>query len=136
MNSKKRMSMRFYQNLGKLFYAIAAADGKVRVEEFAQLKKLVRDQWLVVDAIDDSFDVDATDQMEVVFDTLRATDELDATTCYDEFVHYKNKKPHLFTNEVKKLIIKTASSIAHAFAGINKAELIMLARLDIELKKA
>jgi hypothetical protein len=31
--------------------------------------------------------------------------------------------------------MKTASKIAQSFSGVNKSELIMLAKLDMELKK-
>ena len=40
MKTKKKMTLKFYQNLGKLFYAIAAADKHVRDVEFDKLKEL------------------------------------------------------------------------------------------------
>jgi hypothetical protein len=135
MVTKKKMTMQFYQNLGKLFYAIAASDGSVRDIEFDKLKLCVKKQWLEIDVIEDAFGTDAAYQIEVVFDWLNYEEELNAKVCYDDFIVYKNDQNHLFTKEVKRLILKTASSIAYAFAGINKSELIMLAKLDIELKK-
>ena len=33
METKKKMTLKFYQNLGKLFYAIAASDKIVRIIE-------------------------------------------------------------------------------------------------------
>ena len=135
MATKKKMTLKFYQNLGKLFYAIAASDGSVREAEFEKLKILIKEQWLAIDAIEDVFGTDAAYQIEVVFDWLNRDEEFDSESCYDDFVSYKNSQSHLFTEEVKRLILKTASSIAYAFAGINKAELIMLAKLDLELKK-
>lgn len=135
MVTKKKMTIQFYQNLGKLFYAIAASDGSVRDIEFDKLKTYVKKQWLEIDDIEDTFGTDAAYQIEVVFDWLNYEEELDAKGCYNDFIAYKNNQNHLFTKEVKRLILKTASSIAYAFAGINKAELIMLAKLDIELKK-
>ena len=135
MATKKKMTLKFYQNLGKLFYAIAASDGSVREAEFEKLKILIKEQWLAIDAIEDVFGTDAAYQIEVVFDWLNRDEEFKAKSCYDDFVSYKNSQNHLFTEEVKRLILKTASSIAYAFAGINKAELIMLAKLDLELKK-
>lgn len=136
MVAKKKMTLTFYQNLGKLFYAIAASDGNVRPVEFDKLKTLVKKQWLEVDDLEDAFDTDAAYQIEVVFDWLNREEELDFQSCYDDFITYKNDQPHLFTEVVKALILKTASSIAHAFSGINKAELMLLAKLSIELKKA
>lgn len=41
----------------------------------------------------------------------------------------------LFTENRKRLILKTANAIASSFSNRNKSELIILAKLDIELKK-
>ena len=135
MKNKKKMTLKFYQNVGKLFYAIAAADKIVRKEEFDKLKEMVLLQWLDVDVIEDAFGSDAAYQIEIVFDWLIMEENLNAKACYDAFINYKNEQPHLFTEPIKKLILKTASAVAASFSGVNKSELIMLAQLDIELKK-
>lgn len=135
MKTKKKMTLKFYQNLGKLFYAVAATDGNVRPIEIEKLKAFVKKYWLDIDDIEDVFGIDAAYQIEVVFDWLNYDEEMDVNTCYTDFVSYKNEQSHLFTEEVKKLILKTSSAIAHAFSGINKSELMLIAKLDIELKK-
>ncbi|MBB5268441.1 hypothetical protein [Algibacter amylolyticus] len=128
------MTLQFYQNLGKLFYAIAAIDGKVSAKEFEKLKLLVKKQWLEIDATEDAFGTDAAYQIEIVFDWLNEAKSLNTKACFDDFINYKKSQSHLFTKEIKGLILKTASAIAYAFAGINKSELTLLATLDIELK--
>jgi hypothetical protein len=135
MMVKKELSLKFYQNLGKLFYAIAASDGNVRKVEFDKLKSIIKEHWLTIDDLKDPLGTDAAYQIEVVFDWLNNDEDLIAKACYDDFVTYKRKHSHLFTEDVKSLIIKTAASIAYAFSGVNKSELMMLAKLDIELKK-
>jgi|SaaInl6LU_22_DNA_1037377.scaffolds.fasta_scaffold00169_32 hypothetical protein len=135
MMTKTKMTIQFYRNLGKLFYAIAAIDGNVRLVEIEKLKEFVKEHWLDIDDIEDVFGTDAAYQIEVVFDWLNYDEEIDINACYNDFVVYKNKQSHLFTDEVKKLILKTGSGIAHAFSGINKSELMLMARLDMELKK-
>ncbi|TWO32904.1 hypothetical protein E1J38_008570 [Seonamhaeicola sediminis] len=135
MRTQKKMTLKFYQNLGRLFYAIAAADKQVRKVEFDKLKELVREQWLPVDPIEDEYFTDGAYQIEIVFDWLNNEENLNAQACYDTFINYKNEQPHLFTEEIKRLILKTGNAIANAFAGINKSELMMLANLSIELKK-
>ncbi|TBN04480.1 hypothetical protein EYD45_06865 [Hyunsoonleella flava] len=132
---KKKKTFKFYQSLGKLFYAIAAADKKVHSIEFDKLKEMVKKQWLSVDSIEDEFETDAAFQIEIVFDWLNKEENLNAEACYNAFVNYKNEQPHLFTSDIKHLILKTGSNIAYAFSGVNKSELIMLAKLDLELKK-
>lgn len=135
MMVKKELSLNFYQNLGKLFYAIAASDGNVRKVEIDKLKSIIKEHWLTIDDLKDPLGTDAAYQIEVVFDWLNNDEERNVKACFDDFVAYKRKQSHLFTEDVRSLIIKTAASIAYAFSGINKSELIMLAKLDIELKK-
>lgn len=119
-------SRAFYQNLGKLFYAIAVVDGNVREFEENALKKMVKEHWL---PMDDSF------PMIDVFNWLNADQEYNAEDCFDGFIAFKKENEHLFTQETKQLIVRTANAIASSFSGKNKSELIMLARLSIELKK-
>ena len=135
MKTKKKMTLKFYQNLGKLFYAIAAADKEVRDEEFDKLKAVVKKQWLDIDELEDDYHTDAAYQIEIIFDWLNEEDVLNVTEYFNAFVSYKNEQPHLFTKPIKTLILKTAHAIAASFSGLNKSELIMLAKLDLELKK-
>ncbi len=135
MEESKGISINFYRNLGKLFYAIAAADKNVRDEEYNKLKEIVKADWLPIDDIEDSFGTDTAYQIEIVFDWLRKEGEYDAKTCFDNFITFKKKNEHLFTDKIKQLIMKTATAIASSFSGKNKSELIMLANLNIQLHK-
>ncbi|CAH8282364.1 hypothetical protein EV196_105252 [Mariniflexile fucanivorans] len=127
------MILEFYQNIGKLFYAIAAADKKVHPTELSKLKGLVKEKWLDVDLTENDESKDAAKHIEIVFDRLK-NKALDAETCFEDFLTFKKNHPSLFTADVKMLIMKTANGIATSFSGLNKSELIMLAKLDIELK--
>lgn len=131
------MTLKFYQNLGKLFYAMAAADNKVREAEMNKLKELVKKEWLDVDDIEDKFGTDAAYQIEIVFDWLSQTQDVEPNikACYDDFITYKKEQEHLFTKKVNKLILKTANAIAESFSGKNKSELMFLTKLNIELNK-
>ena len=134
MKTEKKMTLKFYQNLGKLFYAIAAADKLVHKIEFDKLKEIVKKQWLSVDLLEDDYHTDAAYQIEIVFDWMNNEQNLNTKACYEAFINYKKEQPHLFTVPIKKLILKTAGAIAASFSGVNKSELIMLAQLDIDLK--
>ncbi|TYQ00260.1 hypothetical protein C7447_101870 [Tenacibaculum adriaticum] len=129
---KKKLNTRFYQNVGKLFYAVAASDNVVREEEFNTLKKIVKKEWLPVDDTEDDYKTDAAYQIEIVFDWLTNKD-LDANACFNDFVEYKKEHEYFFTDEIKSLISKTADTIAKAFSGKNKSELIILAKLNLNL---
>lgn len=130
----KKLNIKFYQNLGKLFYAIAAVDKNVREEEYDKLKEIVKSEWLAVDEIEDDFHTDAAYQIEFVFDWLYKEDKLDARIWYEDFITYKDEQPHLFPKAIKQLILKTANAVADSFLGKNKSELIMLAKLEMSLK--
>lgn len=133
MNSKKH-NIAFYQNLAKLFYAISASDKMVREEEFSALKEIVLKEWVAVDDYKDMFDTDAAYQIVIVFDWLNHK-HLNAVECYEEFIVYKNEHAYFFTNNINALILSTANAIAYSFSTKNKSELIMLAKLNIELNK-
>ena len=120
----------FYQHLGKLFYAMAMADKNLMSEEVDKLKEDVRKYWLDVDDVEDEFGTDAAYQIEIVFDWL-AQEESEGTVFYGEFVDFYRAHPSVFTDAIKKLILITANDIAASFAGKNKSELILLAKLNL-----
>lgn len=128
MDATDKPKLLFYQKMGELFYAIAAADKVVKDEEYQALKDLVSSEWKSLDNSKDPFHSDAVSQIEVVFDWFDY-EQLDANECFDSFADYKKENPSLFTKERKELIWQTSNAIASAFAGKNKSELIMLAKL-------
>lgn len=136
MRPSQDIIIAFYQNLGKLFYAIAAADKHVEEVEYTVLKEIVKTKWTKIDPVDDDFHTDAAYQIETVFDWLNNESFSDSETCYTEFLDFKKEHPSLFTEEIKSLILNTTNKIASSFHGLNKSELMMLAKLSIELKKA
>lgn len=125
----------FYQNLGKLFYAIAASDKVVRQEEQDKLKDIVKKDWMSSNLIEESLKKDAEASILNTFNWLENDKEYDAETCYNSFITFKKENEDLFTTQVNSLIIKTANAIAHAFSGINKQELILVTKLKLELNK-
>jgi len=135
MKPSQNTIISFYENLGKLFFAIAAADNVVEEVEFNVLKEIVKNKWTKVDPVDDDFHTDAAYQIETVFDWLNNESFSDSETCYKEFIEFKNDHPSLFTPTIKSLIIKTATKIAASVADLNKSELMLVAKLSIELKK-
>lgn len=134
MKIKKELVHEFYQNLGKLFYAIAAADNNVRDEELDKLKAVINEEWLTNNSIEDRLKINVEDSIISTFKWLRSDNEYNAEACYNSFIAFKKKHELLFTRDINILILKTARVVAASFSRVNKSELIMLARLDIELK--
>ena len=118
----------FYQNLGNLFYAIAAADKEINEEEVKTLKSLVEEEWVNLDDNKDEFGTDTAYQIEIIFDWLDEN-RPDAEVAFNEFKDYRQEHQNLFDEETDKLIWKTAYKIAVSFAGKNEDEMVMLAKL-------
>lgn len=132
MLASQKIGNEFYQNLGKLFYAVAMADRSVHIKEVEKLRTFVRKYWLEVDGIEDEYGEDAAFQIETVFDWLLEYGE-DSKRCYKEFEAFYYENPERFTSYIKVLILDTANAIADAFARKNKAELIMISKLQLLL---
>ncbi|MBO0323701.1 hypothetical protein J0X14_15435 [Muricauda sp. CAU 1633] len=130
MDSKKRLGNEFYQNLGKLFYAVAMADHSIHVKEIDRLKEVVREHWLDVDDVEDEYGTDAAFQIESVFDWFLEYGK-DSEEIFEEFEAFYSEYKILFPETVKQLIMSTARAITSAFAGSNKSELILLGRIEL-----
>ena len=133
MKMEKEDVRNFYQNLGKLFYAIAAADKRVKTVELEKLIELLEKRWLNADCCEnvDSYEAQLVRTFFERLDTAKS----DAEKYFLEFINFKKQHPKLFTKDIRKSIMKTDSAIAYSFSGLNKSELIMLAKLNLELKK-
>ncbi|MBI3134716.1 MAG: hypothetical protein HYZ14_08600 [Bacteroidetes bacterium] len=119
----------FYQNLGKLFYAVAAADKKVSEAEVEKLKADVTKYWLALEDSTDYFGSDAAFQIEIVFDWL--IEEMpNSEKCYQDFATFRKKHDSIFTKPVKELIWKTCEDIASSSNSKNKSELVLLSRIS------
>ena len=134
MENTKKMGKELYENLGKLFYAIAMADSRVHAKEVSKLRSFIRKYWLEVDELEDEFGTDAAFQIESVFDWAMDK-EKDSEVCFDEFKEFYKDNSNMFIKFIKVLILDTANAISNSFSGKNKAELVMLGKLELLLKK-
>ncbi|NHF59713.1 hypothetical protein FK220_010195 [Flavobacteriaceae bacterium TP-CH-4] len=122
----------FYENLGKLFYAVAMADKSIHTKEIDKLRTFIRKYWLDVDEVEDEYGEDAAFQIEAVFDWLLEY-EKNAYECFEEFQEFYKDHQRRFTPYIKVLILDTAHSIAASFSGKNKSELVLLGKLGLLL---
>jgi len=133
MSTFEKPQLVYYQEIGQLFYAVAAADKLVHEKEYQALREIVSSEWTTKNEFKDEFGANVVYQMEIVFDWFDY-EGLDADDCFDSFSYYYKEHLSLFTPEKKRLIWKTANAIADAFAGKNKSELIILSRLQLLFK--
>lgn len=133
MKPSDKTMVLFYQQLGKLFYSIAAVDKTVREEEIEKLKKIVNQEWLPLENTFDVFGTDSAYQIEIVFDWL-AENQCNYKQILPDFKLFRTEHSSLFTPQVNALIIKTAKAIASSFAGENKSEHVLISQLHAVLE--
>lgn len=122
----------FYKELGRLLYAIAAADGKVSDKEVRMLKKVVSEQLVPQEVSTDHFGTDQAYITEFEFDVL-ADRSASAEGAFDSFIAYMARHKHDLPPARKELIYRCADAVASAFHGVGKAELPLLIELHRHL---
>mgnify|MGYP003382458646 FL=1 len=122
----------FYKELGRLLYAIAAADGRVADKEVKELKRIVAEQLVPQEVSTDHFGTDQAYITEFEFDVL-ADRSASVEGAFDSFILYMSRHKKDLTDERKYLIYRCADAVAHAFHGVGKAELPLLIDLHKHL---
>jgi hypothetical protein len=118
----------FYKELGRLLYAIAAADGRVQQKEKDTLKWVVKDLLVPVESGMDHHGTDQAYITEFEFDVLL---EREATSdeAFESFMTYMDGHRHHLTTERRELVYTCADAVAHAFHGVSARELPLLIEL-------
>jgi len=132
MKISKEIGVTFYQNLGRLLFAIAAADKHVHKQEYEAFKEVLKKE--LEEKLNSDYAAYALYQAKASFDYYNSINA-DANECFNAFMDFKRSNEEMFTDDIKKLIKGAASAIAAAYSSKNKSELIMLAKLELELKK-
>ena len=123
----------FYKELGRLLYAIAAADGKVSDKEVATLKRIVSQELVPQEASTDHFGTDQAYITEFEFEVL-AERNASVEGAFDSFIAYMARHKNDLDPERKNLIYRAADAVGSAFHGVNKTELPLLVELHRHLR--
>lgn len=122
----------FYKELGRLLYAIAAADGRISDQEVAALKRIVKEELVPQEASTDHFGTDQAYITEFEFEVLAdrgATSE----EAFDSFITYMARHRTDLVDERRELIFRAADIVARAFHGVGKKEMPFLSELHRHL---
>ncbi len=122
----------FYKELGRLLYAIAAADGTVRTKEMETLKWCVKDLLVPLESGTDHFGTDQAYITEFEFDVLNERDATSEET-FDSFIAYMARHHNDLSTERRELIYICADAVANAFHGVSSKELPLLIELHRHL---
>lgn len=117
-----------YRELGNLFYAIAAADKKIRPEEKKTLHDEILYAWKHHENSTDRFGSDRAFLIEFEFETLE-DDSVTAENAYQLFENYFRGHEKEFDAASRIKIFNSARHIAECVRKINHEELNYLIRL-------
>lgn len=117
-----------YPELGKLFYYIAAVDGKVQPAERESLQKLIHSTWEPLEDSMDEFGTDRAVLIDASFDYEESVGSPDDILQSFELFFKHNKEQ--FTPDIINNILKTGKAIASAYYGKNKDERAVLKRIE------
>lgn len=118
----------FYTELGNLFYAIAAADKKIRPEEKKILHDEVQYGWKHYDDSTDRYGSDRAYVIEFEFETLEDL-SIAADKAFRSFVSYFRENEMGFDPHTRQRIFSSARHIAESARKINTHELDYLVQL-------
>ena len=107
-----------------LLLSVAAADKSLEEEELLTIRQSLQQYADQYGGVQD---------MEQVNDLMRTAHELnrDSEFLFKEFSRHFAKYPAIFCKERKYEILRHARRVANSFAQKNKAELIVLGRLEL-----
>lgn len=118
----------FYKELGKLLYAIAAADNTITDAERKSLGKEITERLLHKERASDSYGTSKAWDTQFSFETTE-DQGTSADEAFDDFLSYiKAYKNELSEDEVD-ICLKLADHIADSYHHINKKENKLLAQL-------
>lgn len=122
-----------YKELGNLFYAIAAADKKIRPEEKKTLHEEILYAWKNHENSTDRFGSDRAYLIEFEFETLE-DDFVTAENAYNLFESYFIDHEREIDSASRVKIFNSARHIAESVRKINHEELGYLIRLKTLMK--
>ena len=108
-----------YAELGKVFYLVAAADGKIHPSERASLINFIDEKWKPLEDSSDDFGTDKGNFIGFSFDYQETEAQVKDLQSFELFYKVNRDK---FTKELKKNILETSEAIASSYKGTNKKE--------------
>jgi hypothetical protein len=124
----------YYRQLGNLMYCTASVDGKIASKEWAELRRLVRDELVPAEKNSDEFGSDAAFAVEFQFDVLEGNDA-SFEQALDEAEMYLRHNASLLSEYDRNRMFHACEKVAVAFHGISKKENTFLQKLLTLLQK-
>jgi hypothetical protein len=129
VNNMRMNYQKIYEQLGRLFYAIAASDKKISRSEVAKLKELVKRDWLSLEDSIDFYGTDAGNYIYISFDYLESID-MPAEDAFRSFEYYFAEHNKAFSMPLREKILASATEISQTFRASNKLKCAYLKKLN------
>jgi hypothetical protein len=123
---------RFYSEVGKLMYAVAAVDGKVQKKEYDKLREIVEKKLVPVEHSTDQFGTDNAYYAEIEFDILMDRDA-SSSTCFESFCNYVEAHKTAFDAHLKMMVVNLVKELAHVYRGTTSKEAALIKKLKRRL---
>ncbi|MCS6990835.1 MAG: hypothetical protein NZL95_03140 [Chitinophagales bacterium] len=130
----KMQYRRFYSELGKLLYAIAAIDGNVQKKEYNRLREIVEKILVPQEPSTDAFGTDNAYYAEIEFDILMDQDA-SPEACFESFCSYVESHKTAFDKGLKNLVKSLAEALSKSDRGQSKKEQALIRKLDKRMKE-
>lgn len=114
----------FLKALSQLFYAVASVDRVVNNKELEAIENLLHREWEIKNILEKGQIKKITNGVKDLVQSKASSD-----LCFKDFKNYFENSNSDFSPSIKNLIWKTSDRIASAYAGKNKSEVILLAKL-------
>jgi len=128
MNYKK-----FYEELGNLFYAIAAADKKIIPEERKRVDDVIRFSWKLLNNGTDRFGTNEAYRIRFEFDTMEEFRSKPGDA-WKSFLAYFNKNKKEMDHDLRLRVFNSASHIAEGMKSMNGEKKAYLTKLKKLMK--
>ena len=125
---------RFYSEVGKLLYAVAAVDGTVQKKEYDKLRDIVEKKLVPEEHSTDQFGTDSAYYAEIEFDILMEQ-SADSKSCFNSFCNYIEDHRTAFDKHLKMMVVNLAKELAHVYRGTNTKEAEMIKNLKLRLEE-
>jgi hypothetical protein len=116
-----------YPELGKLFYHIAATDGKVQPSEKESLQQLIQSNWKSLESSADKYGTDRANLIDFAFEYEKA--EVNSENGFQSFENFYKENKSWFSPAIISNVLQTGKAKASAYRGKNKNEEEVLNRL-------
>ena len=125
----------FYKELGKLLYAVAMSDGKIRKKEIKTLHEFVSNELALSEPTSDSSGMNQAFYVDFEFDKY-AEENISIEEAHNSFIKFLEANIATLEPALIERSIELLEKVAGSFRKINKKERAMIDKIKSEISQA